>query len=164
MAMAGAFLNMELRDRFGLPLGLSAIISIALVAALGTSVQVIVLDRLRNSSPLTRLIATLGLLTVLTSGATLYFGDSPLILFSDLPTDRWTVEVGIGDLSIGADRVYLFLIAIVITVILTAIYQRSVFGLAVTAAAESEEVAAASAGHRTSWLPRVGRSVRRLQR
>jgi ABC-type branched-subunit amino acid transport system ATPase component/ABC-type branched-subunit amino acid transport system permease subunit len=150
MAMAGAFLNYELRDRFSWPLWASSAVAVAAVALMGVLMQVLVLHPLRRSSPITRLIATLGLLTVLTSGATLYFGDSPLIVFPDLPTDRWTVRPGPLDVSLGADRAYLFLIAAAITTVLTIIYRRSVFGLAVTAAAESEEVAAGF-----GWAPNV---------
>src|SRR5262245_11929347 len=142
MAMVGAFLFWELRSNHGFPFPAALLLAVAVVAAIGAALQVLVMGPLRGSSPLARLVATLGLLTVLTAGATLHWGTQQQLVESSLPQRLWTLD-GLGvHLVITSDRLYLLLIALLLTLLLTVVYGRTQFGRSVTAVAENERVAA----------------------
>ena len=65
MGAAGAYLTYELRDRHGTPMALAVLLGVALGAVLGMVTQFIVMTMLRKSAPLSKLIATLGVLTII---------------------------------------------------------------------------------------------------
>ena len=89
---------------------------------------------LRTSSPLARLVSSLGVLLTLQAGATLIYGTGSLPAPSVLP--RGTVEV--TGVAIPADRFWLTGIVIVITILLTVAYRYTRFGLATRAGSENE--------------------------
>ena len=95
---------------------------------------------LRYAPPLARLIATLGVFTILLTWGIQQYGELPRVVEKLLPIDG--VEV-FTDISIGEDRLILLAVAVAITVVLTLVYRYTKFGLATTAVATSRRITAA---------------------
>lgn len=144
MAMVGAYAYWELTARHGLPRGIGLAGAVALCALLGAAIHLLILRPMHRSSPLARVIATLGVLISLQSAAFIRYGHDPRQVASLLPTR--TVHVFSNRLPIGEDRIIILLIGVLLTLVLTLVYRRSAFGRVTTAVAESH-VVAASLGH-----------------
>ncbi len=138
-----AYLCYDLRDD-GVPTIVAVVIALALGVALGLLTYA-VMALLRNASQLARLIATLGLFSVMQSFMVLRWGVDVTQPRSMLPSRTVTL---FGDLRIGEDRLMLIGIALVCALVLRLIYSGTLFGLATSAVAENRRVAA-SAG----WSP-----------
>lgn len=152
MAMLGGYIYWDLRwdekgnDRWGfVPAFLVAVIAVALLAAL---VHLFIMRPLAKQSALVRIIASLGLLTVITGAGKLYWGGDNIPVKSPWPSKRWLWHSPWGKINVTPNGVWLTLIALVITVVLWAIYRYTKFGLAVVAAAEDERAASA-----LGWSP-----------
>jgi sulfate-transporting ATPase len=130
----------ELQQHYIRSYALSALCGVAFSVILGIAMQNIVMRRLGGTSPLLRLISTLGLLILLQSIATLLYGDNQETVQGALPTDVWDLGNGI---LVTSDRVYLVLIALVVTVVLWLAYRFTNFGRATTAVADNRRAAAA---------------------
>lgn len=144
MAMIGAFLFWQLHWQDGWSAGVAFVVGVVAVSVLGVLIHLLIMRPLASSAPLVRLVASLGVLTVLTAAATLYWGTQQNIVQSSLPVTRWNI----GGVSVLSDRVYLALIAIGLTALAWLAYNHTRFGLAVQAAAEDERGAAA-----LGWSP-----------
>ncbi len=117
----------------------------SVTAGLGVVVDRLVMARLRSSSGLTKMIATLAVLIVLQAVATLRYGGGLVPLAASvLPRDRLEI---LGT-STGTDRVWLLGIAVVVTVALAAIFRWTRAGMATAALAEGETSIAA-----LGWSP-----------
>ncbi|MCW2967307.1 MAG: transporter related protein, partial [Solirubrobacteraceae bacterium] len=144
MAMVGAYVYYELSVRVDLPRSVGLLGAIVACGALGALIHLVILKPMHRSSPLSRVIATLGVLISLQSAAFIIYGQDPRPLQSLLPTR--TVDVFSDELTIGLDRILIFAIGIVLTIVLTVVYRRTGFGRVTTAVAENH-VTAASLGH-----------------
>lgn len=138
-------------DRVGLggpvSLPIAVFVGVGMATLLGALFDVLVIRRLRNAPPLSRLIASLGLLLFLQSWMLLRFGVDGLAS----PPVLAQTTVTVTGTPIPLDRFLLAAIVVGATVALTAFYGRSKFGFATTAAAENE-----------SGAMRFGLSPRRL--
>jgi sulfate-transporting ATPase len=105
----------------------------------------LIMRPLRRSSPLVRVIATLGVLITLQAIAVLRYGSTPRFVLSELPTDIVHIH---GTITTTADRLILLGIAAFLTLALWMLYRFTKFGLATTAVAENERAAAA-----IGWSP-----------
>ena len=105
-----------------------------LVGVLG---ELLVFRPLRTSSPLAKLVASLGILLVLQATMLLWFGDAPRQIPSVFPVR--IVEV-LGN-SIPVNRFWMAGVVVVITVALGALFRWTRFGLATRAASENEVTA-----------------------
>ena len=114
-------------------------------ALLGLLVYVLVMRPLRRASPLARLIATLGVLTTLTSIAVLNYGTDPILLPTFYPQGE--VDFGQG-IVVSIDQFIVLGVAAGLTLLLWVLYRFTRFGLATTAVAENERAAAA-----LGWSP-----------
>src|SRR5690606_17213102 len=123
------------------PVGFAAAVTAG--AVVGALMQVLILGPMRNASPLARVIATLGLLIVLQSAAVLVYGVEVKSVRSTLPTSSVRLP---GDINIGADRLWMIAVAVVLTIGLRIVYGTTSFGRATKAVAENQ-IAAASLGH-----------------
>jgi sulfate-transporting ATPase len=151
MAMFGSYLfAVWLTDNVGLATLPAAVLSVALVAAIGVAIYWGVMRPLRRASPLARLIATLGVLITLQAIVVRLWGSRTRSISTFLPQDTWTV----GDVSILEDRLILVAIAAAVTLVLWLGYRYTRFGLATTGAAENSRAAAAS-GYSPDWLATV---------
>ena len=137
--MTGAYVDFELHNKHGLPAWPSLIVAMLVCAALGAFVHLVILRPMRGSSPLSRVIATLGVLIVLYSYAVIRYGLDLRSIPSLLPTT--TVHIT-SKITIGEDRIWIFAIGVVLTAILWAIYKFTAFGRITTAVAENEQTAA----------------------
>jgi ABC-type branched-subunit amino acid transport system ATPase component/branched-subunit amino acid ABC-type transport system permease component len=104
-------------------------------AALGAAIQLGVMRPLRGSSPLTRVIATTGVFTILVEIGFLRYGSNTEFVLPFLPDGF--VSIG-GGATVGVDRFILLGIAVALTALLWATYRFTRFGLATSAVAENE--------------------------
>jgi sulfate-transporting ATPase len=147
MGMVGAYTEYELNIHSGWPFIPALIAGVLFSAVLGALVYVLIMRPLRHSSPLVRVIATLGVLITVQAIAILHYGSSPIVVTSKLPTTVLHIH---GTIVITEDRLILLGIAIALTVALYALYRFTRFGLATTAVAENQR-ASSSLG----WSPDV---------
>ena len=142
MAAFGGFIcHVELRENHGWPIVPAAIVAVLVMAAFGALFQIIVLRRLRDASPLVRMVSTLGLFVILVQGSVLRWGGETRFpaRFFLLPKST----VSIGSVYIGRDRLVLLAIASALTVALWGFTRFTVVGLAMRASAEKQTAAAA---------------------
>jgi ABC-type branched-subunit amino acid transport system ATPase component/branched-subunit amino acid ABC-type transport system permease component len=121
----------------GQQMALAAAIPLAIGAGMliGLLVQWIVMRPLRHATPLTKAIATLGVLVILQSGCQLKFGSDPQIVPSFLPQHL----VSIFGAHVTTDYIIIFGISVLLTGGLWWMYRHTKFGLATSAVAEKEE-------------------------
>jgi branched-subunit amino acid ABC-type transport system permease component len=108
IGMAGAFVFYDLRDRYDVPWLAAIVLGILAGAVLGAASHLLVMRPLRRASPLVRLIATLGLLTIIQNAFTLRYGADQKLVKGVLPTSsrsglRARVQHA-GDLPEGGGR------------------------------------------------------------
>jgi ABC-type branched-subunit amino acid transport system permease subunit len=145
IGMAGVFLQWDLHVQHGWGFWPSLVVGVAFSALIGALTHLLIMRPLRRSSPLVRVIATLGVLVTLQAIAVLRYGSTPLFVLSELPTDIVHIH---NTIVISADRLILLGIATALTLGLWLLYRFTAFGLATSAVAENER-AAASLG----WSP-----------
>ena len=156
--MFAGYLDYELTTAAGLNFWPATILTVAATALLGALVQLVVLRPMRNSSPLTRVVATLGVLITLQSAAALHYGYQSISVASYLPTRSVDILPGV---PIGLNDVIIFVIGLVATVALWAVYRFSPFGRLTSAVAENQR-ATASLGRSpdtiavTNWMIGAG--------
>ena len=150
IAMLAAYIFWALRtDYFGFQLSTAPafVLTLACMAAFGVLIELAIFRPLRNTAPLAKLAASLGLLLVLESGMIVIFGNSLKSAPSVLPTDT----VMIFGRVVPVDRFLLAGIVIVVAAALAALYRWTPFGLSTRAASENE-VSAMLAGLSPSRL------------
>ena len=145
LAVLGVYIFVELRDKDGWPTAAAMCTAIALLAVLGAAIYWLVIRLLTNSPPLTKVFATLGIMTVVQAAAVLRYGQVPISTKPILPSRIVTFSKGI---SIPEDRLWLFGIAVLLTVLLAAQGRFTVWGLASRGLAQSERSVAA-----LGWSP-----------
>jgi ABC-type branched-subunit amino acid transport system ATPase component/branched-subunit amino acid ABC-type transport system permease component len=131
--------------------------SVLLAALLGMAIQNGILRFMRNTAPLVRLVATLGILIVLQGLAGQQLWDIEFHQIDQfLPTHNYTLHDWfgfhgeLGRVVIQQDRLILLGIAILLTVFLWAFTRYTRVGLAITASAENERAAAT-----LGWSPNL---------
>lgn len=139
IVMAGAYFYYEIHDQRGVPAWAGAIITVGAGALLGALIHLGVLRPMRNTSPLARVIATLGVLTVLYSIGIIRYSDAIRGFDPILPTGR--VEFADG-VAIDRQRIYIFGIGLILTAALWLVYRYTAYGRVATAVSENELTAA----------------------
>jgi ABC-type branched-subunit amino acid transport system ATPase component/branched-subunit amino acid ABC-type transport system permease component len=147
VSMAAAYLcyeEFEMKQGWGFTL--SFIAAVVSAAAIGLTFQQLVLRQMRRSSPLTRVISTLGLLIILQGVVEKRYGDSTNVVPPFLPqtTFHW------GSVVVQEDRLILTGIAVAVTVLLWAVMRFTRIGLAITASSENERAVST-----LGWSPNV---------
>ena len=112
-------------------------ITMAAAVLVGVLGELLVFRPLRTSSPLAKLVASLGILLVLQATMLLWFGDAPRQIPSVFPVR--IVEV-FGN-SIPVNRFWMAGVVVLIALALGALFRWTRFGLATRAAAENEVTA-----------------------
>lgn len=106
---------------------------------IGLATHLLIMQRMRDASTLSRVVATLGLLLVLQSSAELVWGGEGIeLLPSMLPDDR----VEVGGAAVSADRLWLAAISVAAGLVLWAAYRFTRFGHLTTAVAENPRAVA----------------------
>ncbi|MFN8037469.1 MAG: ATP-binding cassette domain-containing protein [Acidimicrobiia bacterium] len=140
IGMVGAFVFYNQREG-GTPTWLAWVMALGLGAAIGVAFHLGVMRPMRRAPALARLIATLGLLTVLLGFGEARWGETPKLVQKLLPTAD-TVTFW-DDVVLGKDRLVILLIGAALTTVLMAVYRFTRFGLATTAVAENRQATAA---------------------
>ncbi len=141
MGLVGAFAYYEVKVVQGLPAVVALVAGLAVSAFVGVLFHALVMRRLRESSTLAKIVATLALLVILQASTQLIYGPYPKLIPSLLPNGRAKV-LGV---YVGQDRIWIFAIAVVLTVALSLLYRFTSFGIATAAVAENPRAAAALA-------------------
>ena len=139
IAMLGgyAFWSLTSGKIASLPYAVALPLALIFVLAVATLLEFVVYRPLRNTSPLARMVASLGVLLVLQSSMLLAFGVTQQPAPSVLPT---TLIHLLGS-GITLDRFLLTGLVIAATIVLSAAYKWTKFGLATRAASENEVAA-----------------------
>lgn len=154
-AMAGAYLFYALHVQRGWPVSVSIIVVVLACAAAGVLFQLLVMQPMRRSAPLARVVATLGLLITLESLVNLKYGAVTLLVNQYLPSG---IYQPFDHVRIGQAQVVLLGIAFVITIVLWAVYRFTNFGRATQMVAEDQRVAAAL-GHSPNRIGAVNWAI-----
>ena len=112
-------------------------ITMAAAVLVGVLSELLVFRPLRTSSPLAKLVASLGILLVLQATMLLWFGDAPRQIPSVFPVR--IVEV--LDNSIPVNRFWMAGVVVLVSLALGALFRWTRFGLATRAASENEVTA-----------------------
>jgi branched-subunit amino acid ABC-type transport system permease component len=112
--------------------------SLVLAAAIGALAYFVVFRPLRRSPPLARVVASVALAVTLQGVGVLRYGVSSVAVPAILP--QHTVKL--FGATVPEDRLYLFGLVAVVTLILWATFRYTAFGLSSRAVAEDENVAA----------------------
>lgn len=120
------------------PVGAAVAGALVVSALLGVALELGVLRPLRSHSPLTKLLATLGVYLFLQALVGLAFGTNPRQQPAVLPADR----VQMFGIQLRSDGLIIAGVVVLVAVALAVIYRFTRFGLATRAAAENETSAA----------------------
>ena len=140
IGMAGAYVWWELNTNQGWAFLPALIAGVLFAAVIGALVHLLIMRPLRQSAPLVRVIATLGVLITIQSIAILRYTATSKFVPSALPTDIVHIH---NTIVISADRLILLGIAAALTLGLWLFYRYTRFGLSTSAVAESERSASA---------------------
>ena len=156
--MFAGYLDYELTTAANLNFWPAMILTVAATALLGALVHLVVLRPMRNSLLLTLVVATLAYLSRCSRPRHCTTATSSSSVASYLPTRSVDILPGV---PVGLNDVIIFVIGLVITVVLWAVYRFSPFGRLTAAVAENQR-AAASLGRSpdaiavTNWMIGAG--------
>jgi branched-chain amino acid transport system permease protein len=111
------------------------VVTMAVMALVGAAFDIGVLRRLRASSPLAKLVASLGLFLTIQAAVLLRFGGNGQVAPDVLSSVNSIRMFGI---NLPTDRLVLTGIVLVVAIVLAAVYRFTLFGLSTRASAESE--------------------------
>ncbi len=132
-ATLGAYLYYELTVSSGLTPVWAFLIVCPTIGLVSVVIYVLVFRRLVNTSPLTKLVASIGVLVVIQSVLQMRYGAQ----FYNAPGMLPHEPIRVLGVTVGADRLLLLLIATLVTAALWAAYRYTRFGLATAASAEN---------------------------
>jgi ABC-type branched-subunit amino acid transport system ATPase component/branched-subunit amino acid ABC-type transport system permease component len=146
MLGASAYVFGWARYDAGWPTPVAAVATVALAAGTGLAFHLAVMRPLRDATSLTRLMATLGLLVILTSLVSLLWGQGIRYSPAVLPTGK----VALAGQHVGVDVFVRLAVVAAVVAGLWAAFRFSTVGLATTAVTENPRAAAAF-----GWSPDV---------
>jgi sulfate-transporting ATPase len=151
VGLCGAYVYWALQPRQSFVVAAAA--GILVSAGLGLATQLLVLGPMerRGSSPLQRVIATLGVLAVVQQALLLRYGTDTRLYPSLVPRRPWKLS---SDLIVSSDRFYLLLVGAVLSSVLWLVYRYTRFGMATSATAENATASAA-----LGWSPTLIKAV-----
>lgn len=136
MAMVSAFLAWEVQDR-GAPWIVALLVSMALSFVLGFVIERGIIRWVEGSSPLTLLIITLGLLSILNNGAGWYWGFLPKAAKSPFPIK----PVKIGDVIVSWQTIGVVIVLMVLMLAVFVLFKYTKLGLGLRGAADNPDSA-----------------------
>jgi branched-chain amino acid transport system permease protein len=138
-AMLGGYVSVWASARYGWPFVATLPLSFVTAAAVGALMERLLYRRLYRSSHLDQVLFTIGLNFVAVAGATYFWGptEQPVVLPAPLRG-----QVSVFGVQVGAYRLFLVALVIVITVALRALVERTRFGCQIRAAVDNPEVSA----------------------
>jgi ABC-type branched-subunit amino acid transport system ATPase component/branched-subunit amino acid ABC-type transport system permease component len=139
IGMIGAYV-VYLSHQDGTPIPVAVALGVGLGAAVGAATHLLVMRPLRHAPAVSRLVATLGILTVCLALGEQLWGHSARLIDKLLPTDSLTL---FDDVVVGKDRLLILAVALAVTAALALLYRATRFGLATSAVAESRRATSA---------------------
>jgi ABC-type branched-subunit amino acid transport system ATPase component/branched-subunit amino acid ABC-type transport system permease component len=141
IGMAMAYLYWVLHDTHGLGFAVSFCITMVAAVVLGVIIQLGVMRPLRHQSPLTRMLATIGIIITLTSAVSLLYPQSSESVTPSLPSGTFTV----AGVTVAYANLWILVGSIVLTILLQVIYRGTRFGIATRAVTENRLLASSVA-------------------
>jgi sulfate-transporting ATPase len=147
-AMLGAYIHHALRGDNGDKMAQVPAVILAVLAsgAIGVVIFLLVMQPLAQKAPLVRITAALSVLLLIQTGATMHWGGDVTFVTGFLPSQPRHI---LGT-TLGEDRLWLFGIAVFITLVLAIGYRYTVGGRATEAVATNPRLAAT-----LGWSPKV---------
>jgi ABC-type branched-subunit amino acid transport system ATPase component/branched-subunit amino acid ABC-type transport system permease component len=135
IGMIGAYV-FYLGRQAGWPFVAAGLAALAAGVLLGAGTHLLIMRPLRSAPPVSRLIATLGIFSLLLGFGQYEWGtDNARIVSAILPAG----SIDVGDhIHVGSGRLVILAVGIVLTVGLTLLYRRTRFGLATSGVAENQ--------------------------
>ncbi|MEX0848027.1 MAG: ABC transporter permease [Ilumatobacteraceae bacterium] len=130
-------INIKLSDT-GVSTPIAFVVAVLMAIAIGVLVHVLVFRPLQSSAALGKVIGSLGVMLYLQGVAHLNFGSGGRLPISIVPNGAYQNFLGLGK-PFPQAAVWVVVIAVVLGVILWALFQFTRFGLATRAAASSEK-------------------------
>jgi ABC-type branched-subunit amino acid transport system ATPase component/branched-subunit amino acid ABC-type transport system permease component len=141
IGMAMAYLYWVLHDTHGLSFAVSFCITMVTAVVLGVVIQWGVMRPLRHQSPLTRMLATIGIIITLTAGVSLLYPEASESVNPSLPSGTFTV----AGITVAWANLWILVGSIVLTVLLQVLYRGTRFGIATRAVTENRLLASSVA-------------------
>jgi ABC-type branched-subunit amino acid transport system ATPase component/branched-subunit amino acid ABC-type transport system permease component len=135
VAMVGAYAFYEASTQAHWPWAASLIVGVGVATVISGLIHILVMRFLANASGLVRVIATLGILTVIQQAVELKYGSTPVAVESELPL----TNLKIGAVTFGQNYLILLALSIVIAAGLWLVYRRTLFGVATSAGVENSK-------------------------
>jgi branched-subunit amino acid ABC-type transport system permease component len=117
------------------PTFVAFVVALGIAALLGLLSYVLIFRALRTALPLSRVIASVGLMVLLQTVVTARLGTAAVSVPGLLPSSTWRM----GNLRLPEDRVLLAVVVVIIAVLLWALTRFTRFGLLTRAVAETEK-------------------------
>jgi sulfate-transporting ATPase len=136
LASFNAYLFFQFSVLWGWPVALSFIVAVAAAAAVGAASERLAIAPLRHADPITRTVATLGLVLALQVGMRVIWGGSEQFV---PPLVRGTVTI--GSETVGAQTLLIVGVTAFVTLALAVWFRRSLTGLALAATADDPTAA-----------------------
>ena len=141
VGMFGGYVFYDLWPGTWMPWPIALIVSLLCCASIGVAMHLVVMRRLRTASTATKVIGTLGLMTLLTAVADQYF--APYGAVRAVPTFLGSGLLHLsGQLSVSSEQLWMVALSVLLTAGLVVLQRRTRFGLATSAVCENEAVAA----------------------
>lgn len=134
MATFGGYVYYELAQPYRLVPAAAMVVAALVTGLLSVLIYLLVMRPLQKTSPLTKLVASIGVTQVIIGALMWRYGQDFYTVQTLLPQGPVFLPF---DVVIGIDRLLLIIIAVVVTAILWAVYRYSRFGVATSAVAES---------------------------
>jgi sulfate-transporting ATPase len=138
VGMVGTFLAWRLHEGLGVSYWVALIAGVVLSGVLGLLIHFLIMRPLHGAALLTRLIATLAVVTVLQEGMAKIYDGPSIVVASGLPVEPVTI---LGA-TVGLDRVIILVAVLVLVAALAALYRYTQFGRATAAATENRRALA----------------------
>ncbi|MQR00735.1 branched-chain amino acid ABC transporter permease [Glaciimonas soli] len=138
-AMLGGYVSVTVLSRFGVPFLPSLLLSFLASAAVGLVLERLLYRRLYNASHLDQVLFSIGLTFMAVAGATWLYGPTqqPVTL-----PDWLRGQVSLFGLDVGAYRLFLIGVVVLITVALGLLIERTRFGAQIRAAVDNPTASA----------------------
>src|ERR1700722_8598457 len=142
IGMIGAYV-FYLGRQAGWPAVLAGAAAVVVGALLGVCAQLLIMRPLRSAPAISRLIATLGIFSLLIGFGQYEWGtDNARIVAGILP--RGSIDLGDG-IKLGTAQLTILVVGLVLMAVLSLVYKRTRFGLATSAVAENQLASSALA-------------------
>ena len=151
MAMFTTYIAWTLIENHGWPYWPAFVGTLVFAFALGLGIQRVVIAPVSNTSVLTVVIMTIGLVLTFNGLASLIWSAEIRAFPSPFPNETWQI----GDVSISQQDVGTFAIVLVLVALLWAFFQFTKTGLALRASALNPE-ASRLVGVRVGWMLAIG--------